>query len=89
MPDSGFKYVVNLVDRVCDCEDFYEYQGPCTHAIAACMHQGDDPLALFINQYTTDYFRRTYSHPLIPISINGLQYSGSWTHAPDRSMDLV
>jgi hypothetical protein len=73
MPDSGFKYVVNLVDRVCDCEDFYEYQGPCTHAIAACMHQGDDPLALFINQYTTDYFRRTYSHPLIPISINGLQ----------------
>jgi hypothetical protein len=67
------KYVVNLVDRLCDCKDFYEYQGPCTHAIAAMRRQGNDPLALFLNQYTTDYFRRTYSHPAVPVSINDLQ----------------
>jgi hypothetical protein len=58
---------------LCDCKDFYEYQGPCTHAIAAIRRQGNDPLTLFLNQYTTDYFRRTYSHPVIPVSINDLQ----------------
>jgi hypothetical protein len=73
IPETGFRYIVNLVDRICDCKDFYEYQGPCTHAIAASKYQDDDPLALFLSQYTTDYFRHTYSHPIIPISINDLQ----------------
>jgi hypothetical protein len=73
IPDSGVKYVVNLVDRLCDCKDFYEYQEPCTHAIAAMRRQGNDPLALFLNQCTTGDFRRTYSHPVVPVSINDLQ----------------
>jgi hypothetical protein len=73
VPDTGFKYVVDLANELCDCKDFYEYQGPCTHAIAASRHQGGDPLALFNNRYTTQYFRRTYSHPVIPVSINDLQ----------------
>ena len=77
MPDSGVKYVVNLVDRLCDCKDFYEHQGPCTHAIAAIRRQGNDPLTLFLNQYTTDYFRRTYSHAVVPVSINDLQSDSS------------
>lgn len=73
IPDTGFKYIVNLANELCDCKDFYEYQGPCTHAIAASRHQGGDPLALFYNRYTTQYFRRTYSHPVIPVSINDLR----------------
>ena len=77
IPDTGFKYVVNLANKLCDCKDFYEYQGPCTHAIAASRHQGNDPLALFYNRYTTQCFRRTYSHPIIPVSINGLQSDSS------------
>jgi hypothetical protein len=56
IPDTGMKYIVNLAERLCDCKDFYEYQGPCTHAIAAIQRQGDDPLAFFLNRYTTDYF---------------------------------
>jgi hypothetical protein len=77
MPDSGVKDVVNLVDKLCDCKDFYEYQGPCTHAIAAMRRQGNDPLTLFLNRYTTDYFRRTYSHAVVPVSINDLQSDSS------------
>ena len=73
IPNTGFKYIVNLANELCDCKDFYEYQGPCTHAIAASRHQGGDPLALFYNRYTTQYFRRTYSHPVIPVSINDLR----------------
>lgn len=75
IPDTGMKYIVNLAERLCDCKDFYEYQGPCTHAIAAIQRQGDDPLAFFLNRYTTDYFRRTYSHPIIPMSIHDLAIS--------------
>ena len=75
IPDTGMKYIVNLSERLCDCKDFYEYQGPCTHAIAAIQRQGDDPLTFFLNQYTTDYFRRTYSHPIIPMSIHDLAIS--------------
>jgi hypothetical protein len=73
MPDSGVKYVVNLVDRLCDCKDFYKYREPCTYAIAAMRRKGNDPLTLVLNQYTTGYFRRTYSHVVVPISINDLQ----------------
>jgi hypothetical protein len=75
IPDTGIRNIVKLAERLCDCRDFYEYQGPCTHAIAAIQRQGDDPLAFFLNQYTTDYFRRTYSYPIIPISINDLATS--------------
>jgi hypothetical protein len=25
IPDTGFKYVVNLADELCACKDFYEY----------------------------------------------------------------
>jgi hypothetical protein len=48
IPDTGFKYIVNLTKELCTCKDFYEYQGPCTHAIAASRHHGNDPLALFV-----------------------------------------
>jgi hypothetical protein len=64
-----------LQERICDCTNFWEYQGPCTHAIAAARSQSDDPLALFSNRYTTDYLRRTYSYPVLPISINNLESS--------------
>ena len=38
IPDSNIKYIINLVDKLCDCKDFYEYQGPCTHAIVVMRY---------------------------------------------------
>jgi hypothetical protein len=73
IPDTGSKYIINLTKELYTCKDFYEYQGPCTHAIAASRYQGDDLLALFCNCYTTQCFRHIYSHLVIPVSINDLQ----------------
>jgi hypothetical protein len=79
IPDNftGFKYIINLTKELCTCKDFYEYQGPCTHTIAVSRYQGDDLLALFCNRYPTQYFRYTYSHPVIPVLINDLQSDSS------------
>ena len=72
VPDSGKKYVVNLQDKSCDCKDFYQYQSPCSHAIAAVKYDGKNPLDLFVSFYITETYRSTYRHPLPPISIEDL-----------------
>jgi hypothetical protein len=41
--DSGRKHIVNLKEFQCDCTNFWEYQSPCAHAIAACRHEAEDP----------------------------------------------
>jgi hypothetical protein len=69
IPDSGRKHIVNLANKECDCGSFYEYQSPCAHAIAAAKYQAKDPLSFFYNTYSTTVYRKTYVHPLPPISI--------------------
>lgn len=71
-PESGQKWIVNLPENECDCTDFYEYQSPCSHAIAAARFSDIDPITLFDNHYSTRVYRKTYSQPLIPISIENL-----------------
>lgn len=71
-PESGRKWTVNLPENECDCTDFYEYQSPCSHAIAAARFSDIDPITLFDNHYSTRVYQKTYSKPLIPISIENL-----------------
>ena len=72
IPDSGRKYIVNLTKKECDCGSFYEYQSPYAHGIAVVKYQTEDPLSFFYNVYLTRAYRKTYSHPLPPISIEDL-----------------
>ena len=70
--ETGRKWVVNLEERVCECQDFYEYQSPCSYAIAAARHEEIDPIGLFLSAYTTRQYRHTYSQLLPPVSIQEL-----------------
>ena len=72
IPESGRKHIVNLAKKECDCGSFYEYQSPCAHGIAAAKYQAEDPLSFFCEVYSTRVYRKTYSHPLPPISIENL-----------------
>jgi hypothetical protein len=35
IPDTGYKFTVNLRELSCTCPNFWEYQAPCSHAICA------------------------------------------------------
>ena len=52
IPDSSKKYVVDLKNKACDCKAFYQYQSPCSHAIAATKYEANNPLDLFVSFYT-------------------------------------
>jgi hypothetical protein len=71
-PETGQKWTVNLPENECDCTNFYEYQSPCSHAIAAARFSDIDPITLFYNHYSTRVCQKTYSKPFIPISIENL-----------------
>lgn len=70
--DSGRRFIVNLTETKCSCKNFYEYQSPCSHAIAAARHEEVDPISLFFDRYTVKALRKTYRHPLVPISLEAL-----------------
>lgn len=72
IPDSGRKFVVNLKELQCDCTNFQEYRSPCTHAIVACRYEAEDPFNYADWNYSVEAYRKTYSHFLIPISIENL-----------------
>lgn len=77
-PESSRKWIVNLTDHKCDCEDFYEYQSPCSHAIAVARYFQIDPISLFDTSYFVKAYRKTYSRLLLPISIENI--------TPDKSI---
>ena len=52
-PESGQKWIVDLVKNKCDCTDFYEYQSPCSHTIAAARFLEVNLITLFNNHYST------------------------------------
>lgn len=72
IPDSGRKYTVELAENGCSCRNFWEYHGPCTHAIAACRFEAVDPYEHFSNAYTLKSYRRTYEVAMPPLSIENL-----------------
>jgi len=61
-----------LLENECECGDFYQYQSPCSHAIAVARYLEIDPLTLFDISYSVRVYNRTYSRPVIPVSIQGL-----------------
>jgi hypothetical protein len=71
-PESGRKWVVNLPENEYECGDFYQYQSPCSHAIVVARYLEVDPLTLFDTSYSVRVYKKTYSRPLIPISIQDL-----------------
>jgi hypothetical protein len=71
-PESGRKWTVNLPENECDCTNSYEYQSPCSHAIAAARFSDTDPITLSDNHYYTRVYQKTYCRPLIPVSIETL-----------------
>jgi predicted nucleic acid-binding Zn finger protein len=72
IPDTGIKYIVNLEEKYCSCYNFFQYRGPCTHAIAACCYKAEDPFDYFDSVYYVRKFRETYKVPITPISIENL-----------------
>jgi hypothetical protein len=72
IPDSGQKYIVELAENSCSCRNFWEYHGPCAHAIAACRFAAEDPYEHFSNAYTLKLYRRTYEVAMPPLSIENL-----------------
>ena len=56
VPDYGRKYVVNLKECTCDCQNFQEYLSPCAHAIAACKYAAEDPFDYMCQKYTLNMY---------------------------------
>jgi hypothetical protein len=79
-PESGRKWIVNLPENECDCIDFYKYQSPCSHAIAAARFLDIDLITLFDNHYSIRVYQKTYCRPLILVSIENL--------VPDQNIKL-
>lgn len=72
IPESGQKFTVELAENGCTCQNFWEYYGPCSHAIAACRYEATDPYEHFSKTYTVKYYRRTYEVAMPPLSIDNL-----------------
>jgi hypothetical protein len=72
IPDSGLKYTVELAENGCSCRNFWEYHGPCAHAIAACRFESTDPYEHFSKAYTVKSYRRTYEVAMPPLSVENL-----------------
>ncbi|XP_026458183.1 uncharacterized protein LOC113358715 [Papaver somniferum] len=69
------KHTVDLDSRTCTCKWWQKYSFPCTHAMKAMLHIGnDEPYNYISPYYTSDYYRRLYSRPIyhIPDSENPL-----------------
>jgi hypothetical protein len=71
-PDSGLKFVVNLKENTCTCNNFWQYHGPCTHALTACYYDVEDPYKHFDKAYKVGAFRKCYSVPMPPLSTENL-----------------
>jgi hypothetical protein len=72
IPNTGIKYIVDLKERSCSYNNFFQYQGPCAHAIAACQYKAEDPFNHFDSTYKVRKFRRTHEVLITPISIENL-----------------
>ena len=70
--DSGRRFIVNLTETKCSCKNFYKYQSPCSHTIAAARHEEVDPISLFFDRYTVKALQKTYSYLLVPILLEAL-----------------
>lgn len=71
IPD-GVNFIVNLCIRTCTCTLFQEYGMPCEHAVAAALHQADDPYDYVLEAYTIESYRLMYSRPMHPLNDQNL-----------------
>jgi hypothetical protein len=60
---SGFRFVVNLLDKTCSCRQWQVSGIPCKHAIAFITSLGNVPLEKYVDMYySIDKFRAAYGH---------------------------
>ena len=63
---SGFRFVVNLVDKTCSCRQWQVYGIPCKHALAFITSLPNEPIENHVDFYfSIEKFRAAYS-PCIP-----------------------
>lgn len=64
--------MVDLKENSCICNNFWQYYGPCTHAIVACFYNVEDPYEHFHKAYKVKTFRKCYEVSMPPLSIENL-----------------
>jgi hypothetical protein len=65
-------------DGRCSCNQYQEYEGACSHAIACILHTGKDPIDYISGYYTLATYRETYRTPIAPLILEDL--------VPDKSI---
>jgi hypothetical protein len=74
---SGFRFVVNLLDKACSCRQWQVSGIPCKHAIAFVTSLADAPLEKYVDKYySVDKFRAAYAD-LIPAMTDKRQWPKS------------
>ena len=76
-PETSRKWVVDFDKKLCDCTDFYQFQSPCSHAIAAARILRIDPIDYFVDWFTAEEYRKTYRRSLLPVSMIDLPRDNS------------
>jgi hypothetical protein len=72
IPNTNTKYIVNLKENSYSCNNFFQYRGPCSHAIATCRYKVEDPFEHFDIVYFVRKFRKTYEIVITPVSTKNL-----------------
>ncbi|XP_008227197.1 PREDICTED: uncharacterized protein LOC103326736 [Prunus mume] len=64
---ADYSVIVDLEQRTCSCR-FWQIDGfPCTHAVAAILAKKDSVYDYVECYYRTDFFRKAYESPIVPI----------------------
>jgi hypothetical protein len=74
---SGKDQLVQLGEGKCTCLEFQDYEMPCRHAIAVCIHTGQEPEDFISRYYKMDVYRKTYELSMHLIQIQELQADDS------------
>jgi hypothetical protein len=76
---SGFRFMVNLYDRICSCRQWQVSGIPCKHAIAFITSLNNAPLEKYVDMYySINKFRAAYGQ-LIPAIVDKREWPKS-TH---------
>lgn len=69
---AGQSFKVDLLNRMCSCNEMQEYAIPCAHALALCLKQGLDPMEYVSKCYAIEEYDSTYGIALLPIALEEL-----------------
>ena len=77
---QGTEFIVTIppvtperLQGTCSCLKYDDFNAPCSHAIACILQLGRDPFYYFPRYYEWSILQRTYSRPVRPVILQGLQ----------------